>query len=168
MFCFDFKAYIEAWATTSKIIIKTILPYFILAETLLYFDLLKYFAFIFEPISQALNLPPESALAIAVGMLFNLYGAIALGASLGLNVYEWTVLGLFLGVAHAMPVESAVLKKLGIGWRFSILFRLSMAFVVLLPLQFIPKEMLFDDPDRVQHILQPLILTQGRDFFVFF
>ena len=53
---------------------------------MLYFDLLKYFAFIIEPISQALNLPPESALAIAVGMLFNLYGAIALGASLGLSV----------------------------------------------------------------------------------
>jgi hypothetical protein len=168
MFSFDFKAYIEAWASTSKIIIKTILPYFILAETLLYFDLLKYFAFIFEPISQALSLPPESALAIAVGMLFNLYGAIALGASLGLSVYEWTVLGLFLGVAHAMPVESAVLKKLGIGWRFSTLFRLSMAFIVLLPLQFIPKEILFDDPDRVQQILQPLTLTQGSDVFVFF
>ena len=75
MFSFDFKAYIEAWSTTSKIIIKTIFPYFILVETLVYFDLLKYFAFIIEPISQALNLPVESALTIDVGMLFNLYGA---------------------------------------------------------------------------------------------
>lgn len=78
------------------------------------------------------------------------------------------MLGLFLGVVHPIPVESAVLKKLGIGWRFSTLFRLFMAFIVLLPLQFIPKEMLFDNPERVQHILQPLTLAQGSDFLVFF
>ena len=167
MFTFDFKAYIKSWLKTSTIIVKAVLPYFVLAETLLYFDLLKYLTFIFEPISHLLGLPGESALAIAVGMLFNLYGSVALGASLGLSVYEWTVLGLFLGVAHAMPVESAVLKKLGISWRFSILFRLSMAFVVLLPLQFFPKEILFDNPDRVQNILQPLILAQDSDIFVF-
>ena len=43
-----------------------------------------------------------------------------------------------------------------------------MAFVVLLPLQLIPKEMLFENPDKVQHILQPLTLIQGSNFFVFF
>jgi len=167
MFSFDFKAYVESWLKTSTIIVKAVLPYFVLAEALLYFDLLKHLAFIFEPISHMLGLPAESALAIAVGMLFNLYGSVALGATLGLSVYEWTVLGLFLGVAHAMPVESAVLKKLGISWRFSILFRLSMAFVILLPLQFIPKDMLFEDPDRVQSLLQPLTLTPGGDLFAF-
>ena len=167
MFTFDLKAYVESWLKTSTIIVKAVLPYFVLAETLLYFDLLKYLTFIFEPISHLLGLPGESALTIAVGMIFNLYGSVALGASLGLNVYEWTVLGLFLGVAHAMPVESSVLKKLGIRWRFSIFFRLSMAFVILLPLQFIPKEMLFDDPDRVQSLLQPLTLTPDSDLLAF-
>ena len=167
MFSFDFKDFIESWITTSKIIVKVVLPYFILAEILLYLDLLKYIKFIFEPISQLLGLPSESALAIAVGMLFNLYGSIALGASLGLSVYEWTVLGLFLGVAHSLPVESAVLKKLGISWRFSTIFRLLMAFIIILPLQFIPKELMFDDPDKIQKIFQPLATTQSGDVFSF-
>ena len=42
------------------------------------------------------------------------------------------------------------MKKLGIDWLHSVLFRLIMAFVVVLPLLFIPSEWLFANPDLVQ------------------
>jgi hypothetical protein len=164
MLNFNTKDYFLSCLGTSKIILKIILPYYALAELLLYFDLMQYISFIFEPISSLLNLPEKSSLAIAIGLLFNLYGAIAVGASMGLSVYEWTILGLFLGVAHALPVESAVLKKLGISWRFSIIFRLCMAYIIILPLQFIPIHILFDDPNYVQELISPLVLAENSSF----
>jgi hypothetical protein len=126
-----------------------VIPYFLLAELLLYFELMPMISQVFEPFTTLLNLPPEAALALASGVFLNLYAAIAFAAPLGLSVYDWTVLGLFLGVLHSIPVESAIMKKLGIDWIKSISFRLVMAFVVLTPLLIIPTELLFDNPNTV-------------------
>lgn len=167
MFSFDYKNYLQSLYDTTKIIIKTILPLFILAELLNYFELLNKIAFIFEPVSRILNLPADATLAIMSGVFINLYGAIALGASIELNVYEWTVLGLFLGVAHSLPIESAILKKIGISWIFSITFRILMAFLVILPLQLIPKDIFFDNPDKIQTIIQPIINNADNGFINF-
>jgi len=167
MLGFDIKDYLLSCLSTSLIILKIILPYYFLAELLLYLDLMQNIAFIFEPISDTLNLPEKSALAIAVGLLFHMYGAIAIGASMGLSVYEWTILGLFLGVAHSLPIESAVLKKLGIGWGFSIIFRLCMAYIVILPLQYISPDLLFDNPNHVQQLVIPITLVENASFFSF-
>jgi hypothetical protein len=164
---FDKRDYFSSCLNTSKIIVKIILPYYFLAELLLYLDLIQSVSFIFEPISEILNLPDKSALPIAIGLLFHLYGAIAVGASMGLSVYEWTVLGLFLGVAHSLPIESAILNKLGISWKFSIIFRLCMAYIVILPLQFIPPELLFSDPNYVKQMINPIALVENASFFDF-
>lgn len=164
---FNTKDYLNSCLDTSKIILKIIIPYYFLAELMLYLELMQDIAFVFEPISDILNLPDKSALAIAVGLLFQLYGAIAVGASMGLSVYEWTILGLFLGVAHALPVESAILKKLGISWRFSIIFRLCMAYIIILPMQFIPPDLLFDDPNLVHEMIGPVTIIENTGWISF-
>lgn len=147
---FDTSAYFKGVVSTSKIIIFTVIPYFLLAELLLYLELMPVIAQVFEPFTSLLSLPPEAALALASGIFLNLYAAIAFAAPLDLSVYHWTILGLFLGVIHGIPVESAVMKKLGIDWLHSILFRLIMAFVVVMPLLLIPSELLFANPDLIQ------------------
>jgi hypothetical protein len=119
---------------------------------------------VFEPFTTLLNLPPEAALALASGVFLNLYAAIAFAAPLGLSVYDWTILGLFLGVLHSIPVESAIMKKLGVDWIHSVSFRLIMAFVVLTPLLIIPTELLFDNPDRVASALYQTTLTTPDNF----
>ncbi|HIG88959.1 nucleoside recognition protein [Candidatus Thioglobus sp.] len=146
---FNTKAFLNSSFSTAKIILITVIPYFLLAELLLYFELMPMISQVFEPFTTLLNLPPEAALALASGVFLNLYAAIAFAAPLGLSVYDWTVLGLFLGVLHSIPVESAIMKKLGIDWIKSISFRLVMAFVVLTPLLIIPTELLFDNPNTV-------------------
>ncbi len=147
---FDFKEFVNSSLSTAKIILIMVIPYFLLAELLLYFELMPIIAQVFEPLTTLLNLPPESALALASGVFLNLYAAIAFAAPLGLSVYDWTVLGLFLGVLHSIPVESAIMKKLGIDWIKSIVFRTVMAFMVLIPLLIIPADVLFDNPDLVK------------------
>ncbi|MBT4422036.1 MAG: nucleoside recognition protein [Candidatus Thioglobus sp.] len=161
---FDTQAFLSSSVSTAKIIVSTVIPYFLLAELLMYFELMPIIAQVFEPFTTLLNLPPEAALALASGVFLNLYAAIAFAAPLGLSVYDWTILGLFLGVLHSIPVESAIMKKLGVDWIHSVSFRLIMAFVVLTPLLIIPTELLFDNPDHVASALYQTTLTTPDNF----
>ena len=164
---FDTRAFIGSSISTAKIILSTVIPYFLLAELLLYFELMPIIAQVFTPFTTLLNLPPEAALALASGVFLNLYAAIAFASPLGLSVYDWTVLGLFLGVLHSIPVESAIMKKLGISWIKSISFRLVMAFVVLTPLLIIPTEILFDNPNEVANALYQITSITPTNFIDF-
>ncbi len=121
------------------LIIKLIVPLYILADLLLYFNLLQYISFLFAPITSLLDLPAETAMAIAGGVLLNLYAAIAFAAPLGLDPYQWTILAVFLGVCHSMVVESAIMKQLGISYFYSIFLRGSMAFVTVVPVMLLPR-----------------------------
>ena len=132
------KNSLEASLRSAALILKLIIPLYILADLLLYFDLLKYISFLFEPITSFLHLPPEAAISIAGGMLLNVYAAIAFAAPLGLTPYQWTILGIFLGICHSLIVESAIMKKLGISYLYSVTLRGLMAVLTVLPIMLIP------------------------------
>ncbi|MEN8199943.1 MAG: nucleoside recognition protein [Thermodesulfobacteriota bacterium] len=124
--------------SSGLLILKLVLPFYILADILLYFDLLRPVSWLFTPVTSLLQLPAETAMAITAGVLLNLYAAVAFAAPLGLSGYEWTILGVFLGVCHSLPVENVIMKKLGIGFIYSTVLRVSMAFLTTLPLFFLP------------------------------
>jgi hypothetical protein len=115
---------------SSWTILKLIVPIYILADVLFYYNLLSHITFIFKPVVALLGLPQEAALAIVSGLFLNLYAAIAFAAPLGLDAKEWTVLALFLGVAHALIVETEIMKRLGLSRIYSILLRLSVGLLV--------------------------------------
>ena len=137
---FNFKETLHSSMTSAWLVLKLIIPLYILADLLLYYDVLQYIAFLFEPITDLLDLPKEAALGIAAGMLFNIYAGIAFLAPLELSAYQWTILATFLGVAHSLVVESAVMKKLGISYTYSFTLRIVMAFVAVIPILYMPKE----------------------------
>jgi len=56
-------------------------------------------------------------------MFLNLYAAIAFAAPLGLDAREWTILAVFLGICHALLVETAIMYRLQIPRTFSIALR---------------------------------------------
>ena len=84
------------------LILKFVVPLYLLADILLYFDLLRPLGFLFAPVTSLLDLPPEAAVALAGGVLINIYAGIAFAAPLDLSPYQWTVLAVFLGVCHSM------------------------------------------------------------------
>lgn len=120
------------------LILKLVIPFYILADLLLYFDLLRPVSKLFLPVTSILQLPAETAMAITTGILLNLYAAVAFAAPLGLSPYEWTILGVFLGVCHSLPVENSIMKKLGLGFFYSTFLRLTMAFLTTFPLFLLP------------------------------
>ena len=110
---------------TAWIIIKLIIPMYILADVLFYYNVLSHIAFIFEPITSILSLPVETSLAIISGMFLNLYAAIAFAAPLDLTPKEWTILAIYLGICHSLIVEGAIVKKLGFSYLYSNILRVA-------------------------------------------
>lgn len=115
---------------SSWTILKLIVPIYILADILFYYDLLSHITFIFKPLVALLGLPQEAALAIVSGLFLNLYAAIAFAAPLGLGAKEWTVLAVFLGIAHALLVETEIMKRLGLSRIYSICLRLGVGLLI--------------------------------------
>jgi hypothetical protein len=137
---FNIQKSMQSAIHSALLVLKLIVPLFILAEILLYLDVLKYIAFIFEPITNILDVPKEASIGIAAAMFFNIYAGLAFLAPLQLSPYEWTILGTFLGIAHSLVVENAVMKKIGIPQWYSWSLRIAMAFLAVLPLKGLPKD----------------------------
>lgn len=129
---------LQSAVRSALLILKFVVPLYILADILLYFDLLRYAGVLFAPLTSLLDLPPEAAIALAAGVLINIYAAIAFAAPLDLSPYQWTVLGVFLGVCHSIIVESAIMARLGISYLYSVVLRCVGAFLTVLPVLFMP------------------------------
>jgi len=114
-----FRQSLQSALKSSWIIIKLVIPIYILADILYYYNTLSYISFLVKPFTSFLGLPPEASLAIISGMFLNLYAAVAFAAPLDMNVVQWSVLAVFLGICHSLIVESSIMKKLGISNLFS-------------------------------------------------
>ncbi|MGM0622716.1 MAG: nucleoside recognition protein [Campylobacterota bacterium] len=134
----QFKHSFYASINSALIIVKLVIPIYILAEILYHYNTLEYIAFLIEPVTSLLNLPAQSALAIISGMFLNLYAAVAFAAPLEMSIHQWSILAVFLGICHSLVVESAIMKKLGISNSYSYALRIVVGllagiFTALLP-----------------------------------
>ena len=162
---FDFKETLYTALHSALLVLKLIIPLFIFADILLYMEVLSPISFIFEPTTDMLHLPKEAALGIAAGLLFNLYAAIAFLAPLGLSPYEWTILATFLGVAHSLIVENAIMKKLGIAHWYAWVLRLGIGFLAVLPLTFIPQSY-FTSNAKESEVVERVIYNNFSEMLV--
>ncbi len=103
------KSLISAW-----IILKLVIPIYILADILYFYNTLEYVSFLIEPFTSIIGLPKETSLAIISGIFLNLYAAVAFAAPLDMSPHQWSILAVFLGVCHSLVVESIIMKKIGI------------------------------------------------------
>jgi hypothetical protein len=150
---FVYKSLKSAGAS-SLLILKFVIPLHILADILLYCDALEPLTFVFAPITALLDLPAEAAMAVAGGVLLNIYAGIAFAAPLDLSPYQWTILAVFLGVCHSMIVECAIMARLGISYGYSIVLRGAGACLTVLPVLFMPASF-FGTERQTQTIVTP-------------
>lgn len=153
---FSFEKSFKTALRSSWVILKLIVPIYILADVLFYYDLLSYITFIFKPLALFLGLPQEAALSIVSGLFLNLYAAIAFAAPLGLDAKSWTVLAVFLGIAHALLVETEIMKRLGLSRVYSIVLRLSVGLLVSFFVTQMPNEWFISSIVSHPETLQPV------------
>lgn len=87
-------------------------------EVLRYFEIMDLISQTLNPVFEIVGLPGEAALAWITGYFVNVYSAVAVMASLHLDVRSATILAVMVLCAHNMIVETAVQKKTGSSfWR---------------------------------------------------
>ncbi len=78
-----------------------------------YFNILPWFSKLISPVFNIVGLPGEAALAFVTGYFMNVYSAIAVLVTLGLDIRTITILSVMILCSHNMVTETAVQKKTG-------------------------------------------------------
>lgn len=103
--------------TTSWGLLKITLPVILLTKLLEEAGIIVYLSKVLGPVMNLVGLPGEFALVWATALLTNLYGAMAVFASLvgegGVTAAQATILCSMMLIAHALPVELSISKKAG-------------------------------------------------------
>jgi len=126
----NYKSTLKNSLQSGWVIIKLIIPIYVIADILYYYNTLSYIAFLIEPFTSIIGLPPQTSLAIISGMFLNVYGAVAFAAPLELTIHQWSILAVFIGICHSLPVEGVIMKKIGLGNIYSYSLRIIVGFVV--------------------------------------
>lgn len=113
---------------SKKIVIFTF-PFYIFVDVLKQLNILDKIGNIASPFMKLIGLPGEASIAIISGMTLNIYAAIAAMAPLELTVKQVTLIGLFLGMAHNLIIETAVLSRTGVTGISVLVTRILTAFI---------------------------------------
>jgi hypothetical protein len=82
------------------------------------------------PLMALFRLPGEAAIPVLLGYLVNVYTATAALGSLGLSGGQVTTLGLMIGLAHQVVVETTILSAAGARAGRLLIYRLSMSLLI--------------------------------------
>lgn len=112
------------------VLAKTLIPAYVVVHLLARTPLLDWLSNITGPWLHWIGLPGEAAVPLVLGLLLNLYAAVGAMASLSLTIKEATIIAIFLSMAHALIVETAVTSSIGVPARFALTIRLGLAVVL--------------------------------------
>lgn len=128
------------WKRTCKILFKILIPISILIKILQETGGINYVSNFFDPLMQLMGLPGEMGIVWASAIFGNLYGGLlafySLQSTVSLTVAQVTILMTTLLIAHSFLMEVVVVYKAGLKWIPIVLFRLGMAVVVGIFLNF--------------------------------
>jgi hypothetical protein len=121
----------KAWKNSIKVswlIIKIYIPFSILAIILKQTGVLEFIAPFFAPLMKLMGLPGDTAVILLSGFV-NFFGALGALSAFELTFRQITILGVVVGLAHSLFVETAVLMKLKMATLRIAFFRIIVAFI---------------------------------------
>jgi len=111
---------------------KIVLPISFLTALLAWSGWLHRLDFLLAPAMDLLSLPTIAALPLIIGMLANIYGALAAMAVLPFTTAQMTLMGIFLLTAHNLIQEGIIQARSGLHPLKATLFRITAAVVTVL------------------------------------
>lgn len=115
---------------TCWVLFRVTVPTFVAMDLLGRLGAIETIGRLCAPIMSLFRLPGETAIVVLLAYLVNVYSAAAALGSLGATFGQVTTLGLMLGMAHALVVETLVLKTAGARFGRLLLYRLVMSALV--------------------------------------
>lgn len=115
--------------TTGIMLLRIMLPIYILVVLLKYSPIMPFLQRLFAPAMKWFNMPGEAAVPIITGMFTEEYSAIAAMGGFSFNTATITTIAMIVLCCHSLPVESAVSQKIGFPAGKIALLRFLMAIV---------------------------------------
>lgn len=126
---------------TTLWLLKIMLPISFVVTLLQHFGVIAWIATYLDPIFRFMGLPGASAIAFVTGASVTTYACLAVMLSMQLTMRQATILAIMVLLCHALPMESAVVKKVGSNpWRMAVL-RIIAAFVAAFYLNLVLPDM---------------------------
>ncbi len=138
---FSFTDAFRPAVRTTLWLLKIMLPISLLVSLLQYYGVIEWLAQYLNPIFRYMGLPGASAIAFLTGASVTTYAGLAVMLSMHLTMRQATIICLMMLICHALPLESAVNKKVGSSATTMTLLRIAGAFVAALWLNLVLPDM---------------------------
>lgn len=119
-----FLASLKPTFKVSMLMLKVFIPLSLGTFLLRQLGVLDLLAPLFAPLMKPIGLPGEAAITLLVGFTNTIYAALATTAAMDLTTRQITILGVVLGVAHSLFVETGILTSLRMATMKIALFRI--------------------------------------------
>lgn len=126
---------------TTLWLLRIMIPISLAVRLLQYFGVIAWIAQYLNPLFQNLGLPGASAIAFLTAASVTTYAGLAVMLSMQLTLRQATILAIMACLCHALPLESAVLRKVGSNPFKMAMLRIAAAFVAALLLNLVLPEM---------------------------
>lgn len=113
----------------SWMMIKIFIPLSILTFILKQTGVIDFISPVFAPVMELMGLPGETAITLIASATNGIYGGVATMASFDLSFRQITILGIVLGFAHNLIVETGILMKLKFATLRIAFFRFAMGII---------------------------------------
>lgn len=148
--CFD-RAVKPAFKTTLWLL-KIMIPISLAVRLMQYYGIIAWLAQFLNPVFQYLGLPGASAIAFLTAASVTTYAGLAVMLSMELTLREATILAIMATLCHALPPESAVVKRVGSNPFTMALLRIAAAFLAALYLNKVLPSM--PQPFTTHHVME--------------
>lgn len=98
---------------TSAWLLRLMLPISLAVQLLLYIGVIEWLATLLNPVFCYMGLPGASAIAFLTAAGVSTYAGLAVMLSMTLTMRQATIIAVMALICHALPMESAVVKKVG-------------------------------------------------------
>lgn len=133
--CFD-RA-VRPSVRTTLWLLKIMIPISLAVRLMQYYGVIAWLAQFLNPVFLHLGLPGASAIAFLTAASVTTYAGLAVMLSMELTMREATILAIMATLCHALPLESAVVRKVGSNPYTTALLRIVAAFLAALYLNWV-------------------------------
>ena len=112
---------------TCLVLFRITVPTFVMMDLLKRLGVIAAIGEYCAPVMKLFHLPGEAAVPVLLGFVVNVYAAAAALGSLGLSGGQVTTLGFIIALAHALPVETLVLRAAGARAGSLLVYRLALS-----------------------------------------
>ena len=99
---------------TVLMLLKIMIPIYLLVVLIKYSPVMPWLEDVAAPVMKIFQLPPDAAVPVVTGFFSDEYGVVAALGGFNFSAAAITTIAMIALAAHSIPVETAVVQKIGL------------------------------------------------------